>query len=83
MVEIFTTPTCAQCTQAKNVLTKNDIPFVEIDARDRVSDMVERIGKDVRTVPQIFANGKHIGGFQELMRMLSCCISEIKETSNV
>lgn len=83
MVEIFTTPACAQCMQAKTVLKKNDIPFVEIDARENIADMSSRIGKDVRTVPQIFANGKYIGGFSELMRLLSCCITDIKGDQNV
>ena len=67
-VEIYTTPWCGYCARAKALLERKGIAYTEIDvtitpgARDR---MVER-SHGRRTVPQIFADGRHIGDSDEL-----------------
>jgi glutaredoxin 3 len=66
-VEVYTTQYCPYCVQAKRLLKARGIAFEEIDvgADDALrAQVVERSGR--RTVPQIFIDGKSIGGFDEL-----------------
>lgn len=67
-IEIFTTPTCPYCIAAKKLLTQKGAAFEEISvAGDPASRraMSERAGGRT-TVPQIFIDGKHIGGCDDL-----------------
>ncbi len=67
-VEIYTTPTCPYCVAAKRLLTQKKVAFTEIDvSRDpdlRVK-MTARAGGR-RSVPQIFIDGTHVGGCDDL-----------------
>ncbi|MCX8509679.1 MAG: glutaredoxin 3 [Rhodobacteraceae bacterium] len=67
-VEIYTTPTCPYCRAAKQLLGKKGVAYEETDvSRDpalRVA-MTQRAGGR-RTVPQIFINGRHVGGCDDL-----------------
>ncbi len=66
-VLIYTTTYCPYCTAAKQLLRKKNVAFEEIsvDGRD---DMREWLAKasGQRTVPQIFINGKPMGGFSDI-----------------
>ncbi len=67
-IEIYTTPVCPYCHAAKRLLAKKGAAFTEIDvSRDPAvrSAMTERSG-GVRTVPQIFIAGTHVGGCDDL-----------------
>jgi glutaredoxin 3 len=67
-VTVYTTPFCPYCVQAKRLLGERSIPYDEIDvgADDVLRDaMIERAGGK-RTVPQIFIDGNHVGGYTEL-----------------
>jgi len=67
-VEVYTTTYCPFCTRAKNLLKNKGVDFDEIDVTDddkRREKMIEMSGGR-RTVPEIFINGKIIGGFDEL-----------------
>jgi glutaredoxin 3 len=67
-IEIYTTPLCPYCWRAKRLLNKKGIIFVEIDLwqqPQRRSEMIERAGGR-RTVPQLFVDGRAIGGSDEL-----------------
>ena len=62
-IEIYTTPFCPYCARAKSLLQKKGVPFEEIDvmmAPAKRKEMAERAG-GASTVPQIFADGVHIG----------------------
>ena len=67
-VEIYTTPTCPYCAVAKALLKRKGVTYQETDvSRDpaiRVA-MTQRAGGR-RTVPQIFINGQHVGGSDDL-----------------
>jgi glutaredoxin 3 len=65
---IFTTQFCGYCRAAKNLLSAKAIEFAEIDVgfdADKRVEMVQRAG-GLLTVPQIFINGRHVGGYDEL-----------------
>jgi glutaredoxin 3 len=67
-VEIYTTMFCGYCARAKSLLQRKGIAFVEMDIEAetvRRDEMIARSGGR-RTVPQIFIDGKHIGGSDEL-----------------
>ena len=66
-VELYTTPSCPFCVRAKRLLTERHIAYTEIDVSeddDLRGDVMQRTGR--RTVPQIFIDGRSIGGFEEL-----------------
>ena len=67
-VEIYTTPTCPYCKAAKALLTRKGVSYQETDVSHdpqiRVA-MTQRAGGR-RTVPQIFINGQHVGGNDDL-----------------
>ena len=67
---IYTTKTCGYCYLAKNLLKKYSLKYTEIDISNNVikNEMIRK-SSGVKTVPQIFLNDKHIGGFYELNQL--------------
>lgn len=68
-VEIYTKIFCGFCFRAKALLDSKKVDYKEysVDAGGaRRAEMIERSGGRT-TVPQIFVNGRHIGGCDELM----------------
>ncbi|MFN3722395.1 MAG: glutaredoxin 3 [Paracoccaceae bacterium] len=67
-VEIYTTPYCPYCIAAKRLLDRKGVSFAETDvSRDPAlrQTMTQRAGGS-RTVPQIFIDGQHVGGSDDL-----------------
>ena len=67
-IEIYTTTYCPYCVRAKQLLDKKGAAYQEIDVTgDEAARMalVEKSGGR-KTVPQIFINGQHIGGCDDL-----------------
>jgi len=67
-VEVYTTSYCPYCTRAKSLLKSKGVAFEEIDVSGDAAlreKMIEMSGGR-RTVPEIFINGKIIGGYDEL-----------------
>ena len=65
---LYTTQYCGYCRAAKNLLRAKGLEFREIDVGfgpSNRAEMVERAG-GLRTVPQIFIHGRHVGGYDEL-----------------
>ena len=66
-VQIYTTAMCPYCVRAKRLLAARGIAFDEADVGSDPAlraDVVRRSGR--RTVPQIFIDGRAVGGFDEL-----------------
>ena len=70
-VTVFSRPGCPFCVQAKAALTAAGLGYEELVLnRDYTSRTLLAIaGKDA--VPQVFINGKHIGGAEEVDRFLN------------
>jgi glutaredoxin 3 len=67
-IEIYTQFGCPYCSRAKALLRKKDATFTEYDVTiDGVKrqEMRERSGGR-QTVPQVFIDGQHIGGSDDL-----------------
>ena len=77
--QIYGTPTCSNCTQAKILCEKEGFQyeyfdFTQLDQAEK--DALELMAcTQFRTVPQIFENTEHgityVGGFRELRERLS------------
>ena len=65
---LYTTPYCGYCRAAKHLLNRKGAAFTEIDVSEDLDARQEMIDLAYgrRTVPQIFINGTHIGGYDEL-----------------
>jgi glutaredoxin 3 len=67
-VEIYTTPMCPYCWRAKRLLDRKGAIYQEVDLYrqpERRSEMLSR-ADGRRTVPQIFIDGRGIGGSDDL-----------------
>jgi len=70
-VVMYTQALCGYCTAARKLLRSKGIDFIEINVTmnaARRREMTERSGGR-RTVPQIFVNDQHIGGYDDMARL--------------
>ncbi len=67
-VTVYTAPRCNFCDAAKRLLNRNNIPFKEINIalEDNKRDEMLKKSNGKRTIPQIFFNEYHVGGYEEL-----------------
>jgi glutaredoxin 3 len=70
-IEIYSTAICPYCVAAKSYLTGKGQKYTEIrvdlDPKRR-EEMLQRANQR-RTVPQIFINGTHVGGFDDMVAL--------------
>jgi glutaredoxin 3 len=67
-VTIYSGPFCPYCVKAKALFEKKNITYEDINVKEdsaKLSEMLERSGGR-KTIPQIFINGHHIGGCDDL-----------------
>jgi len=67
-IEVYSSYFCPYCARAKALLERKGVPFEDIDLLEqpnRRAEMVERAGGRT-SVPQIFINGEHVGGCDDL-----------------
>jgi glutaredoxin 3 len=67
-IEVYSTAVCPYCVAAKNLLKSRGLEWTEVrvdsDPQQREAMLARSHG--ARTVPQIFVNDQHVGGFDEL-----------------
>lgn len=67
-VVMYSTAVCPYCIRAEQLLQRKGVSQIEkirVDLQPELRDaMVEKTGR--RTVPQIYINGQHIGGYDDL-----------------
>ncbi len=65
---IYMTPTCPYCVQAKALLDKLGIPYETIDIATNAEARQEmiKLSGGRTSVPQVFVDGDHIGGCDDL-----------------
>jgi len=67
-VEIYSSPLCGFCHAAKRLLNEKGVSFSEVNVLaepGRKAEMIKRANGG-RTVPQIFIDGAHVGGCDDL-----------------
>ena len=67
-VTVYMGPMCNFCDAAKRLLNRNNIPYKEINITIEEDKMHEMLSKSngKRTIPQIFFDNHHVGGYEEL-----------------
>lgn len=67
-VEIYTKDGCPFCDRAKGLLKSKGVQFTEINVgNDSVKrENLTKISNGSKTVPQIFIDGQHLGGCDDL-----------------
>ena len=67
-VTIYTGPLCNYCDAAKRLLIRNNVEYKEINITTVEGAMDEMIvkAKGKRTIPQIFFDDQHIGGYDDV-----------------
>ena len=67
-ITMYTGPLCNFCEAAKRLLVRNNLNYKEIDisTKDSLRDEMIKKANGKRTIPQIFFNDQHIGGYDEV-----------------
>ena len=65
---MYTGPMCNFCDAAKRLFSRNNIKYQDIDISTKYGliDEMNKKANGKRTIPQIFFDNLHIGGYQEL-----------------
>ena len=68
IITMYTGPMCNFCEAAKRLFSRNNLKYKEIDisSKEGLRDEMIKKANGKRTIPQIFFNEDHIGGYQEL-----------------
>ena len=67
-ITIYTGPVCNYCDAAKRLLKRNNASFTEFNIAevDGALDEMLKKANGKRTIPQIFFDDQHIGGYEEI-----------------
>tara|TARA_B100001029_G_C14786667_1_gene299527 strand:- start:231 stop:485 length:255 start_codon:yes stop_codon:yes gene_type:complete len=67
-VTMYSGPACNFCEAAKRLLARNNVEYKEIDiaTEDGAADEMIKKSNGKRTIPQIFFDDYHVGGYTEL-----------------
>ena len=68
---IYTGPSCNFCDAAKRLLKRNGLSFSEIDVSsgEKIKEEMIKKSNGQRTIPQIFFDDYHVGGYTELREL--------------
>ena len=71
IITMYTGPMCNFCDAAKRLFSRNNLEYKEIDisSKDGLRDEMIKKANGRRTIPQIFFDEDHIGGYQELRNL--------------
>lgn len=67
-IEIYIWTSCPYCVRAKALLDHKNVPYTEyvIDGDEEAREAMSRRTGGRRSLPQIFIDGRHVGGCSEL-----------------
>ena len=68
---MYSGPMCNFCEAAKRLLDRNSLQYevIDISSGDGIRDEMIKKSNGKRTIPQIFFNDYHVGGYQELREL--------------
>lgn len=70
MFEIYSKPDCVYCTKIKDIFSFHNVSYEEKSLADghTKEEIQERVPeKKINTVPQVFLDGKHLGGYIDVL----------------
>ena len=70
-ITMYTGPLCNFCDAAKRLFARNNLSYKEIDisTKDGLRDEMIKKANGKRTIPQIFFDDHHVGGYMELREL--------------
>ena len=70
-ITVYSGPMCGFCDAAKRLLSRNNLIITEIDVstKEGLRDEMTKKANGRRTIPQIFFDDYHVGGYQELREL--------------
>ena len=70
-ITMYTGPMCNFCDAAKRLLARNNLQFTEIDisSKEGLREEMTKKANGKRTIPQIFFDDHHVGGYMELREL--------------
>ena len=70
-ITVYSGPMCNFCDAAKRLLVRNNLNYNEIDisTKEGLRDEMTKRANGRRTIPQIFFDDYHVGGYQELREL--------------
>ena len=70
-ITVYSGPMCNFCDAAKRLLSRNNLNYKEIDisTKEGLRDEMTKRANGRRTIPQIFFDDYHVGGYQELREL--------------
>ena len=70
-ITMYTGPLCNFCDAAKRLFARNNLSYKEIDisTKDSLRDEMIKKANGKRTIPQIFFDDHHVGGYVELREL--------------
>ena len=70
-ITVYSGPMCNFCYAAKRLLLRNNLNYNEIDisTKEGLRDEMTKRANGRRTIPQIFFDDYHVGGYQELREL--------------
>ena len=70
-ITMYTGPMCNFCDAAKRLFARNNLSYKEIDisTKDGLRDEMIKKANGKRTIPQIFFDDHHVGGYVELREL--------------
>ena len=68
---MYSGPMCNFCEAAKRLLDRNNLKYevIDISSGDGIREEMINKSNGKRTIPQIFFNDYHVGGYQELREL--------------
>ena len=70
-ITMYTGPMCNFCEAAKRLLDRNNLKYevLDISTKDSLREEMTKKSNGKRTIPQIFFDDYHVGGYQELREL--------------
>jgi glutaredoxin 3 len=70
-IDIYTSRSCPYCTRAKSLLKSKGVHFNELEVDGNPELIAESVKRSdgMRTVPQIFIENYHVGGYDDLVNI--------------
>ena len=70
-ITMYSGPLCNFCEAAKRLFLRNNLEFKEIDisTKDGLRDEMIKKANGKRTIPQVFFDNFHVGGYVELREL--------------
>lgn len=71
MIEVYGKPNCSYCVQAVGLLEAKGIGYNYTDVSESDEALELLVSSGLKTLPQCYENGKHIGGFTQLQEYIT------------